>query len=567
MTSEKFVVNIDVADLLRQNDILLLFVVLAVGLTVGKLRIAKLQIGNSIGVLLTALIFGNAGFTFDAEALNIGFMLFIFCVGIQAGPNFFGIFFRDGKHYLLLALVVLLSAITITLTMSHYLNLDLGLATGLMAGSLTATPVLVGAKDALSGGLSNLSDPLIVQDLIDSLSVGYAMSYLIGLISLILLAKLMPKLQKQDLAESSQQIAKERGIGSVSQRKVYLPIIRAYRVGPELIDWIDGRNLRELGIYRQTGCYIERIRRHGILASPDGDAILQEGDEIALVGYPDSHARLDPSFRNGKEVFDRDLLDLRIVEEEIVVKNDNIAGKRLSELNLAEYGCFLNRVVRAQIEMPMDHSTLLNKGDILQVSGEKSRVLGLAERIGFISIHSQIADLLAFCCFFIMGLLFGSITMTFGQITFGLGNAAGLLLAGISLGFLRANHPTFGYVPQGALNMAKDLGLMVFMVGIGLSAGSNLFESITQIGPSVFLVSMMVSVIPVMLAYLFGAYVLDMNRALLFGAIIGARTCAPAMDMINEHARSTIPALGYAGTYAIANVLLTIAGTLIIILS
>ncbi|NAW64260.1 aspartate:alanine antiporter [Photobacterium halotolerans] len=559
--------NIDVADLLRQNDILLLFVVLAVGLTVGKLRIAKLQIGNSIGVLLTALIFGNAGFTFDAEALNIGFMLFIFCVGIQAGPNFFGIFFRDGKHYLLLALVVLLSAITITLTMSHYLNLDLGLATGLMAGSLTATPVLVGAKDALSGGLSNLSDPLIVQDLIDSLSVGYAMSYLIGLISLILLAKLMPKLQKQDLAESSQQIAKERGIGSVSQRKVYLPIIRAYRVGPELIDWIDGRNLRELGIYRQTGCYIERIRRHGILASPDGDAILQEGDEIALVGYPDSHARLDPSFRNGKEVFDRDLLDLRIVEEEIVVKNDNIAGKRLSELNLAEYGCFLNRVVRAQIEMPMDHSTLLNKGDILQVSGEKSRVLGLAERIGFISIHSQIADLLAFCCFFIMGLLFGSITMTFGQITFGLGNAAGLLLAGISLGFLRANHPTFGYVPQGALNMAKDLGLMVFMVGIGLSAGSNLFESITQIGPSVFLVSMMVSVIPVMLAYLFGAYVLDMNRALLFGAIIGARTCAPAMDMINEHARSTIPALGYAGTYAIANVLLTIAGTLIIILS
>ncbi|MDO6706616.1 aspartate:alanine antiporter [Photobacterium sp. 1_MG-2023] len=559
--------NIDVADLLRQNDILLLFVVLAVGLTVGKLRIAQLQIGNSIGVLITALIFGNAGFIFDAEALNIGFMLFIFCVGIQAGPNFFGIFFRDGKHYLLLALIVLLSAITITLTMSHYLNLDLGLATGLMAGSLTATPVLVGAKDALSGGLSSLSDPLVVQEMIDSLSVGYAMSYLIGLISLILLAKLMPKLQKHDLAESSQQIAKERGIGEVAQRKVYLPIIRAYRVGPELIDWIDGRNLRELGIYRQTGCYIERVRRHGILANPDGDAILQEGDEIALVGYPDSHARLDPSFRNGKEVFDRDLLDLRIAEEEIVVKNDNIAGKRLSELNLAEYGCFLNRVVRAQIEMPMDHSTLLSKGDILQVSGEKSRVLGLAERIGFISIHSQIADLLAFCCFFIMGLLFGSITMTFGQITFGLGNAAGLLLAGISLGFLRANHPTFGYVPQGALNMAKDLGLMVFMVGIGLSAGGNLFESIAQIGPSVFLVSMMVSVIPVMVAYVFGAYVLNMNRALLFGAIIGARTCAPAMDMINEHARSTIPALGYAGTYAIANVLLTVAGTLIIILS
>ena len=558
--------NIDVAALLHQNDILLLFVVLAVGLSVGKLRIANLQIGNSIGVLLTSLLFGNAGFTFDAEALNIGFMLFIFCVGIEAGPNFFGIFFRDGKHYLLLALVVLLSGIAITMTMAHYLKLELSLATGLMAGSLTATPVLVGAKDALNSGLSGITDSTIIQDMIDSLSVGYAMSYLVGLVSVIVLAKLMPKLQKQDLAESSQQIARERGIGEVAQRKVYLPIIRAYRVGPELINWIDGRNLRELGIYRQTGCYIERIRRNGILANPDGDAILQEGDEIALVGYPDSHARLDPSFRNGKEVFDRDLLDLRIVEEEIVVKNDSIAGKRLSDLNLSEYGCFLNRVVRAQIEMPMDHNILLNKGDILQVSGEKSRVLGLAERIGFISIHSQIADLLAFCCFFIIGLLVGAITMTFGQITFGLGSAAGLLLAGITLGFLRANHPTFGYVPQGALNMTKDLGLMVFMVGIGLSAGSNLYESLAQVGLAVFSASLMVSVIPVVLAYLFGAYILKMNRALLFGAIIGARTCAPAMYMINEHARSTIPALGYAGTYAIANVLLTIAGTLLIIL-
>lgn len=97
-------------------------------------------------------------------------------------------------------------------------------------------------------------------------------------------------------------------------------MIRAYRVGPELVAWADGKNLRELGIYRQTGCYIERIRRNGILANPDGDAVLQMGDEIATVGYPDAHARLDPSFRNGKEVFDRDLLDMRIVTEEIVVK-------------------------------------------------------------------------------------------------------------------------------------------------------------------------------------------------------------------------------------------------------
>ena len=297
--------NIDVNNLLLQNDILLLFVVLALGLAVGKIKIGNVQLGGSIGVLFTAIIFGNAGFTFSPDALSIGFMLFIYCVGIEAGPNFFGVFFRDGKSYLLLALTVLLSAIGLTLFFQDQLGLDTSIATGMMAGALTATPVLVGAKDALNSGLIGVDGEQLGM-MIDNLSVGYAMAYLTGLVSLIVLAKLMPKLQRHNLEHSAQQIAIERGLGSESQRKVYLPIIRAYRVGPELIDWIDGRNLRELGIYRQTGCYIERIRRNGILANPDGDAILQQGDEIALVGYPDSHARLDPSFRNGKEVFDRD---------------------------------------------------------------------------------------------------------------------------------------------------------------------------------------------------------------------------------------------------------------------
>ncbi|GAJ72256.1 LOW QUALITY PROTEIN: TrkA, potassium channel-family protein [Vibrio sp. JCM 18904] len=560
--------NIDVVYLLEQNPILLIFVVLALALPSEKFDLANYQLGNSIGVLITSLVMGHLGFSFNAEALTIGFMLFIYCVGIEAGPNFFGIFFRDGKHYFILSMTVLVSAVSLTYGLSHYFGLDFGLSAGMMAGALTATPVLVGAQDALNSGLATIPRNMEFSLVLENLSVGYAMAYLVGLISMIMFAKLLPKLQKQNLSDSAQQIAQERGLGNSSQRKVYLPIIRAYRVGPELIDWTDGKNLRELGIYRQTGCYIERIRRNGILAHPDGDAILQEGDEIALVGFPDSHARLDPSFRNGKEVFDRNLLDLRIVEEEIVVKSDAIAGKRLSDLNLSEFGCFLNRVVRAQIEMPMDLDIVLAKGDVLQVSGEKSRVHGLAEKIGFISIHSQMADLLAFCSFFILGILFGLITMTFGQVSFSLGNAVGLLLSGITLGFLRANHPTFGYVPQGgALNMVKDLGLMFFMVGIGLSAGGKMFEHLTQVGPKVIGLAFIVSVVPVVLAYLVGAHVLKMNRALLFGAIIGARTCAPAMDVVNDYAKSTIPALGYAGTYAIANILMTLAGTILIILS
>ncbi|MBU9858297.1 aspartate:alanine antiporter [Rahnella bonaserana] len=555
--------NINVASLLNGNYILLLFVVLALGLCLGKIRLGSVQLGNSIGVLVVSLLLGQQHFSINTEALNLGFMLFIFCVGVEAGPNFFSIFFRDGKNYFMLALVMVGSAMLLALGLGRLFGWDIGLTAGMLAGSMTSTPVLVGAGDTLRntmGGNNLLGSEL------DNLSLGYALTYLIGLVSLIFGARYLPKLQHQDLPTSAQQIARERGLDTDSKRKVYLPVIRAYRVGQELVAWADGKNLRELGIYRQTGCYIERIRRNGILATPDGDAVLQVGDEISLVGYPDAHSRLDPSFRNGKEVFDRDLLDMRIVTEEVVVKNNHAVGKRLSQLNLTDQGCFLNRVIRSQIEMPIDDSIVLNKGDVLQVSGDAKRVKSVAERIGFISVHSQLTDLLAFCAFFIVGLMIGLITFQFKNFSFGIGNAAGLLFAGIMLGFLRANHPTFGYIPQGALNMVKEFGLMVFMAGVGLSAGAGINNGLGAVGGQMLLSGLIVSLVPVVICFLFGAYVLRMNRALLFGAIMGARTCAPAMEIISDTARSNIPALGYAGTYAIANVLLTLAGTLIVII-
>ena len=504
--------------MLSRNYILLLFVVLSLGLCLGKLRLGSVQLGNSIGVLVVSLLLGQQHFSINTEALNLGFMLFIFCVGVEAGPNFFSIFFRDGKNYLMLAVVMVTSAMILALGLGKLFGWDIGLTAGMLAGSMTSTPVLVGAGDTLrqtmteSGSLSQAQDHL---------SLGYALTYLIGLVSLIVAARYLPKLQHQDLPTSAQQIARERGLDPDSKRKVYLPVIRAYRVGPELVAWSDGKNLRELGIYRQTGCYIERIRRNGILANPDGDAVLQPGDEISLVGYPDAHSRLDPSFRNGKEVFDRDLLDMRIVNEEIVVKNNNAVNKRLSQLKLTDHGCFLNRVIRSQIEMPIDDSIILNKGDVLHISGEAKRVKSVADRIGFISIHSQVTDLLAFCSFFIIGLMIGMINFQFSSFNFGIGNAAGLLFSGIMLGFLRANHPTFGYIPQGALTMVKEFGLMVFMAGVGLSAGSGINQGLGETGLLMLAAGLIVSLLPVVICFLFGALILKMNRALLFVPLWG----------------------------------------------
>lgn len=555
---------LDISNMLHMNDVMLIFMVLVFGLLLGKVRLGNFQLGNTVGVMSSALLFGHLGFAINPAAGNIAFMLFIFAVGIEAGPHFFSVFLRDGLRYISLSLVILATAMLLTYLFASLFDLGPGLAAGILAGALTSTPALVGAQDSLQSGYLNLPHNASISAMLDNMSVGYALTYMIGLIGLLMLVRYLPSLFGLDLRAECHKIARERGIGG-GQHKTYLPIIRAYRVGPEMARWIDGRSLRETGIYPHTGCYVERLRRNGIIvASPDGNTVLQQGDDIALLGYPESHEKLDLSYRTGKEVFDRDLLDLQIVTEEIVVKNDNYVGRYLVELDLTGKGCFLNRIVRSQIEMPLDRNIMLQKGDVLQISGERHRLERLASRIGFISIHSQASDLVAFSTFFICGLLIGSISLVFGHFQFGIGNAVGLLCGGILMGYLGSTHPTMGYIPPGALRFIKDLGLTLFMASIGLKAGTGLSSHLNETGWVVLLVGALVAVVPVLVGYLFGIHILKMNPALLLGAITGARTSAPAMEVVNHLADSSIPALGYAGTYAVANVLLTLAGALML---
>ncbi len=193
------------------------------------------------------------------------------------------------------------------------------MAAGILAGLLTSTPALVGAQDALRSGLLNLPHQTDMQSVLDNMGIGYALTYLVGLVGLMLVVRYLPSLARLDLNTEAQKIARERGLSDNESRKTYLPIIRAYRVGPS---WPPDR--------RPHPARDRHLPPHRLLRGADppqrhpgepGWRRRHPGrDEIALVGYPESHEKLDVNYRNGKEVFDRNLLDLQIVTEEIVVK-------------------------------------------------------------------------------------------------------------------------------------------------------------------------------------------------------------------------------------------------------
>jgi putative transport protein len=205
------------------------------------------------------------------------------------------------------------------------------------------------------------------------------------------------------------------------------------------------------------------------------------------------------------------------------------------------------------------------KADIITVAGDSQAIERLAGRIGSIEKDIKETDLVTFSFGIVIGLLIGLISLKIGSINIGIGSAGGLLLSGIIFGYLRASYPTFGRVPPAARYIIMELGLMFFMVNVGINAGGGVVEALISVGPVLILCGILVLILPVVVGYLFGTFILKLNPALLLGSLTGAMTSTPALSALQDAAKSSMPALGYAGTYAFANVLLTMAGTLIML--
>jgi putative transport protein len=489
-------------------------------------------------------------------------MLFIFCVGIEAGPNFFSSFMQDGVRYVTLAAVVAVSGVLVTLGIAHLLELDAPLSAGMLAGSLTSSPTLAGAQGAAGRMVEEIGESGRMA-MIAQVSVGYAVTYVVGLIGLLMIIRSLPRLLGVDLQEAAREVAIERGMDSGRRRTVRTPIIRAYNISEELAAEIDGRTLREIGVYEKNALSVEKVKRDGELFTPDSETILREGDAVSLVGYPISHERSNLDFSD--ETYDADLLEFQIVTQAIVVARTNVIGRELGDLNLlSEYGCFVSAVTRSQVPLPVENNFRLDRGDILEVSGERSRVERLAAELGFVESQSEQSDLMTFSVFFAIGLMVAQLSLVLGEVKVTLGSAGGLLVAGILLGHFRARNPIVGQIPQSAINILKDLGLSWFMVTVGLNAGGTIIEVLVENGMAIILSGAAIMFVPLCLGYLVGHFVLRMNPALLLGAITGAMTSTPALNVLNEMSKSSIPALGYAGTYTFANVFLTLGGAAII---
>ena len=546
-------------DVLHAQPVLTLFLILGMGYLIGGIRIGSFSFGPVAGVLFAGLFLGHFDFRMDAGAQAVGFALFIFSVGYQAGPRFFDVLRTDGLKYFLLALVVAGTGFTVAVLATKLLSLSPGTSGGLLAGGLTSSPTLAAAQEAIRSGQIKPPEGMAADEMIGNVATGYAITYIFGLAGLIAIIKLLPQVLGIDMTKEAKILEGEDESGKSS--KPANVSARIYKVTNEEMTRIPSQQLREQ-YWDKTS--VIRVRRDGEIIKPgQAEGFLQLGDGLIILAPVEYFTTTISKF--GEEITPEASTAQFTETAQIVVINKNVIGKSLHELNIPmRFGVLLTRVTRMRMEVPLTADFELRKGDILTVVGLHENVDLLGEELGHVEREIAETDMVTFAFGIAIGVVIGLFAITVGQLSIGLGSAGGLLTSGLVIGYLRSISPTFGRLPDAARWILMEFGLLLFMAGVGLRAGGDIVETFMAAGPVLVLAGIAVTIIPIFVGYIFGRKVLKIHPVLLLGGITGSMTSGAALSVVTNEANSPMPSLGYTGAYAFANVLLTVAGSIIL---
>jgi len=555
----------DIAEIMRANPQVVLFLALAIGYFAGKrLNIFGFTLGSTASILLVAIVVGQVGIEVPALVKDISFALFIFTVGYKVGPQFFGSLKKDGMNYLWLTLAVAITAIAMTLLLGKLMHLDKGTAAGMLAGAMTTSAALGTASEAIG----HLAISTGAKSMLDSnLAIAYAITYIFGTAGTILLLKLAPSLLRIDLKEEARKLEEHMG-GAASGEK-----------SPELFSWtsrldmraytalngaVIGKSVSQIEALFPAKVAIDKIKRGNNIVETTPEMVVARGDTLLVLGQTTELVYADELI--GPEVDRASIIDITGEMMDVCVLNKDAAGKTLGELGRSKlaHGIFLRKASRQGYNLPILPGTVIHKCDILTLTGAKEDIERAVKFLGYAERPTQVTDLatVAFGC--IVGTLLGLIVIPVFGIPLTLGVGGGVLVSGLVCGWLRMMHQTFGQIPGGAQWILSDLGLNLFVACVGVSAGPQALDALKTMGLPVFIGGVLVTTLPIIVVLLVGLKILKMNPLLLFGAATGSHNCTASLNVIIEVSDSPLAVLGYAAPYAFANVLLTVCGSLII---
>jgi putative transport protein len=551
---------------LRSHPELAIFLTLAVGFVIGRIKIGSFKFGNVLGTLIAGVLLGQLAIKVDPTVKSVFFSLFLFATGYKVGPQFFRGLKKNALPQVVLTVVLCVTSLVTTLVAAKLLNYDTGTAAGLMAGAFTESTVIGTASDTID----RLDLPEAEKTrLKNNIPVAYAVSYLVGTGFVVwFLSVVGPRLLRVDMKAESRKLAAQMSSGGrTADEEVRLAYkewsIRAYG----LDDVPAGHTVGDLErAATPERVFVERIRRGADLIDALPETVLHSADVVAIGAR--RRVLLRGSLPLGAEVEDPGLLEFPMAALDIVVTKREVAEQPLSVL-AQRYGrgVVLAKLIRGGEEIPFDAETIINRGDLLRVAGAQRDVERVGREVGYIERPSSESDVVFLGLGIVVGGLLGLLTLTVGGVPLTLTTSGGALIMGLVFGWLRSVHPTFGRIPEPALWIFDTVGLAVFIGIVGLNAGPTFVAGLRETGPSLVVVGLIVALVPHLVSLLFGYHVLKMNPVILLGACAGAGTITAALRAIQDESQSKLPVLGYTVPYAIGNILLTAWGPVIVVLT
>lgn len=538
--------------------VLILSIICATGLALGKIKIFGVSLGVTF-VFFAGIIAGHFGMSIDPEMLalaqNFGLIIYIYSLGIQVGPSFFSSFKHGGIKLNLLALLLLLVGSGMAIILFWSTGLSVSDTTGLLSGAVTNTPMLGAAQQALLQ-----LDPDNI-DGANRMAMACAVAYPCGLIGMIISVILLRKI----FAPKNTSEAHDPSADNT--------FVTEYQISnPEIF----GKSIQEIRKGADCQFIISRVWKGDKLIIPTSETILEENEHVLVISGKKDVEKIRSLFGHQENVdwnkkdIDWNAIDSQLVSSKVLVTKPEHNGVKLGDMRLRNsYGINITRVNRAGIDLLPSRNLRLQLGDKLTVVGEARAIETVSTILGNEAKRLTNPNILSIFIGIILGLILGCIPIAVPGIStpIKLGIAGGPIIVGILMGAFGPRFHITTYTTRSANLMLRQLGLTIYLAGLGLSAGAGFFETVlTMEGLKWVVVSFALAVIPVIITAFISAKLFKVDYAENVGMLCGSMANPFALDYAYQGEDGEDPAVAYATVYPASIFLRVISAQIIVFL-
>jgi putative transport protein len=504
----------DVArEIIGTQPIMAMFLAIGVGYLVGQINIGGFSLGVG-AVLFVGLAIG--AFAPKSQITGpialTGLTMFLYGIGVLYGRQFFeGITGSAGRKYNLLALIGVIAALIVALGLGQVFGLKVGHTLGLFAGSLTSTPTLQAALDAMHN-----SDP----------SIGYSVAYPFGVIGPILCIYFMTRRVEPKFPPKSQR----------------------FHMGEITLGSGAGRTLDDISKDLPSGVQMTMVRKGGQNLVPSQDLVLAPGDGIMVVAEEQSAIAVAAAHLGNLEpgliVKDRSALDYI----RVFVSKANLVGVPLAKLPApAGFPAHVLHVRRYDMDIVPTPDLMLEFGDRVGVLTPPERKEEVRRHFGDTVKATAEFSYVSLGIGMALGVLLGLIPIPIpgvGTVTLGIGG--GPLIVALIAGKLRRTGPLLWVMPLPANLVLRNFGLSIFLAAVGINAGAPFVRTVSETGLTMLLIGAVVLLTTVLVVLLVGYYLMKIPYDDLLGVASGATGNPAILVYSTRMAPTERPDIGYA---------------------